>query len=234
MSRQERTSHRLQLVSHPLCPYVQRAVIVATEKGVELERVMIDLAAKPEWFSRLSPTGKVPLLRLIDEVGEEHVIFESAVICEFIDETTLSPILPTNPLGRAKVRAWVEFASGTLADIAGLYGAADEAAFEARSQTVRRRLRQVDEALTGPWFSGSRFGFVDAAFAPVFRYLDVFEACAGLMLAEGLPKVTEWRSQLAARASIANAVTPDYTSRLIAFLRAKNSHLSDRMQASKV
>ena len=71
-------SQTLTLVSHHLCPYVQRAVIVAAEKGIALERILIDLAAKPAWFLALSPTGKVPLLRMTDERGEEHVLFESA------------------------------------------------------------------------------------------------------------------------------------------------------------
>ncbi|TIX64758.1 MAG: glutathione S-transferase family protein, partial [Mesorhizobium sp.] len=43
-------SGKLTLVSHHLCPYVQRAAISLTEKGVPFERVMIDLANKPDWF----------------------------------------------------------------------------------------------------------------------------------------------------------------------------------------
>ena len=41
---------KLQLVSHDLCPYVQRAAIALTEKGVAFERTYVDLAAKPDWF----------------------------------------------------------------------------------------------------------------------------------------------------------------------------------------
>ena len=36
------------LVSHVLCPYVQRAVIVLTEKGVAFERHDIDLIGVSE------------------------------------------------------------------------------------------------------------------------------------------------------------------------------------------
>ena len=39
----------LKLISHKLCPYVQRAVIALTEKGVAFERIDIDLANKPDW-----------------------------------------------------------------------------------------------------------------------------------------------------------------------------------------
>ena len=48
----------LKLISHKLCPYVQRAVIALTEKGVPFERIDIDLANKPDWFLKISPLGK--------------------------------------------------------------------------------------------------------------------------------------------------------------------------------
>ena len=52
----------LKLISHKLCPYVQRAVIALTEKGVPFERIDIDLANKPDWFLKISPLGKMPVL----------------------------------------------------------------------------------------------------------------------------------------------------------------------------
>jgi glutathione S-transferase len=221
----------LHLISHHLCPYVQRAVIVAAEKGLQLERTFIDLAAKPSWFLELSPTGKVPLLRITDTVGAEHVLFESAVICEYLDETSPPPLLPVDPLARAKARAWVEFASGTLADIAGFYSAPDAAGFDSKQDALRQRFAQVEAALVGPWFAGARFGLVDAAFGPVFRYLDAFEALAGGDLAPGLSRLASWRASLAERPSVTGAVAPDYDCRLAAFLRARNSHLSGLMAA---
>lgn len=221
-----------QLVSHHLCPYVQRAAIVAAERGIALERDFIDLAAKPDWFRALSPTGKVPLLRVMDGEGQEHVLFESAAIAEYLDEVGRgTSMMPTDPLVRARTRAWVEFASGTLGEIAGLYAAQDEAAFAARETALRGRLAQVEQALAGPWFEGEAFGLVDAAFGPVFRYLDTFEARADLALAAGLPKIGAWRALLAARPSIAGAVAADYPARLEAFLLARGSHLSRRMGA---
>lgn len=220
-------SRNLQLVSHALCPYVQRAAIVAAEKGVVLDRVFIDLAAKPEWFLAISPTGKVPLLRVIEDGGPEHVLFESAAIAEYLDETGGGPLLmPDEPIARARTRAWVEFASATLSDIAGLYGAADPATFADKVKTVTGRFAQAERALGGPWFAGERFGLVDAAFGPVFRYLDAFEALAGVTLADGLAKVAAWRAALATRPSVAEAAVPDYQERLRVFLLARGSHLS--------
>ena len=44
-------SQPLTLVSHLLCPYVQRAAIALGEKGVPFERIVIDLAKSPSGFS---------------------------------------------------------------------------------------------------------------------------------------------------------------------------------------
>src|SRR5882724_6104021 len=84
---------RLRLISHKLCPYVQRAVIALTEKSVAFERIDIDLANKPDWFVAISPLGKTPVL----QVGDVP-IFESAVILEYLEETQPSPLHPIDPL----------------------------------------------------------------------------------------------------------------------------------------
>jgi glutathione S-transferase len=95
---------KLTLISHKLCPYVQRAVIALNEKGVPFERVDIDLADKPDWFLKLSPLGKVPVLVVRSDEGEV-ALFESNVICEYIEDTQGGAKLhPQDPL-RIPVKA---------------------------------------------------------------------------------------------------------------------------------
>ena len=101
----------LALISHHLCPYVQRAAITLAEKGMPFERITIDLAAKPDWFKAVSPLGKVPVLRVRDADGEEVSIFESAVILEYLEETSPPALHPADPLQRARHRGWIEFGS---------------------------------------------------------------------------------------------------------------------------
>src|SRR5690242_140373 len=100
---------KLTLISHVLCPYVQRAVIALSEKQVAYERIDIDLKAKPDWFLALSPLGKTPVLQ-----ADGRAIFESAVICEYLEDTLPPALHPGDPLERARHRAWIEFASATL------------------------------------------------------------------------------------------------------------------------
>lgn len=213
---------RLTLVSHALCPYVQRAAIVLAEKGVAFERRVVDLADKPDWFIAISPLGKTPVL-LVDDVP----IFESAVICEYLDETLAPRLHPADALERAQHRGWIEFGSALLNDIGALYNAPDAAALAARRDTLAARFARVETALPadGPWFGGASFSIVDAVYAPVFRYFDVFDAFADLGVFDAAPKLRAWRRALAARASVRDAVGADYDQRLRAFLRARGSAL---------
>ncbi|MFZ6872212.1 glutathione S-transferase family protein [Undibacterium sp. Di27W] len=214
------------LISHALCPYVQRAAISLIEKGLAFERVDIDLANKPDWFLQISPLGKTPVL-----VVNGKAVFESAVICEYLDETTLSKMHPEKALERAMHRSWIEFASATLNSIAGFYNATDERTLAIKIAELQGRLSILENHLgAGPYFAGENFSLVDAAFAPVFRYFEVFEQIADFAFFAYLPKLTAWRSALQKRASVRSAAHENYVALLLEFLRARGSALSRRMQ----
>jgi glutathione S-transferase len=225
----------LTLVSHHLCPYVQRAAIALAEKGASFDRITIDLDAKPDWFKALSPLGKVPLLKVERPGQDEAVLFESAVICEFIEETQNGPALhPTDPIERAQHRAWIEFASSALGDIWGIETTPDAAAFEAKRRALADKLARLEAVLgAGPYFAGRRFGLVDAAFGPVFRYFDVLDTIADLKILTGKPKAAAWRRALAVRPSVKGAVAIDYEIRLRQFLEAQPSHLRQLMRSGR-
>lgn len=218
----------LTLVSFDLCPYVQRAAIALAEKDVPFERVTIDLADKPDWFAAISPLGKVPLLKVGDEV-----LFESSVIVEYLEDTQRKPLHPSDPLTRARHRAWMEFGSSILADIWTIETTGDADAFEAKGKLLRDKFGRLEAALgEGPYFAGASFSLVDCVFAPVFRYFDVFDRHADLGVFDGLPKVQAWRRALTERPSVRGAVVPDYPQRLEAFLR-KQGGVFARMMTSR-
>lgn len=221
----------LTLVSHHLCPYAQRAAIALTEKALPFERIDIDLANKPDWFKKISPLGKVPLLKVSHaEIAE--ILFESAVILEFLEDSTPRPLHPASPLQRARHRSWIEFGSTILNRIAGLYSAPTEEALKAETAALSDMFARVETELgDGPWFSGDRFSLVDAVYGPIFRYFDVFESASDLSLFDQMPKIGLWRAALGDRPSVRNAVRPDYPARLRQFLLNRNSALSARMAA---
>lgn len=212
----------LTLVSHDLCPYVQRAAITLAEKDVPFERIDIDLSNKPDWFKAISPLGKVPLLR----VGND-VLFESAVIVEYLDETHGPSLHPQDPLIRARHRAWVEFGSSILADIWIVETTPERTAFDARILLLKAKFGQIEAQIgEGPYFAGQRFSVVDAVFGPIFRYFDVFDDLHDFGVFAGLHKVQAWRRALAERLSVKAAVAPGYNERLRAFILRHQGHIA--------
>lgn len=214
---------KLKLISHILCPYVQRSQITVIEKQIPCDREYIDLGNKPDWFLKISPLGKVPLL-LVD--GE--VLFESAVICEYLDEITPDSLHPLDPLTKAKHRSWIEFGSNLLAKIAGFYAAKDEETFQAKRLDLIANLEILEAQLDAqPYFAGERFSLIDAVYAPIFRYFVAFDRHQNFGFSDQTPKVLAWREALLERLSVQQAVVEDYYDLLDEFLKKRNSFLSD-------
>ncbi|MFP4130969.1 MAG: glutathione S-transferase family protein [Thiohalospira sp.] len=196
----------MELISFRLCPFVQRSVITLQEKGAEYDVTYIDLAEPPAWFLTISPFGKVPVLR----VGES-VVFESAVINEYVDEVTPPSLHPSDPLRKAVNRAWIEFGSDLIFKQYGLYTAADEETFEAKRHEVLTGLRQLEEVLgEGPWFNGAEYALVDTAYAPLFQRFELLEQWHAMDFLAGLPKVTTWHRALVERPTTTSSVAADF------------------------
>jgi len=209
-----------KLISFKLCPFVQRSVIVLKEKGVDFDITYIDLSAPPEWFKQISPLGKVPLLQVGDTV-----LFESAVIMEYLDEVNPPSLHPQDPLRKAHNRAWIEFASGLLfAQHSLAMGAADEQAFMTQCNELREKLSQLENQLVGPLFNGTEFSLADAAFAPFFMRLQLLEQWHALGLLQGLPKLAAWSEQMLERPSVRESVVSDFAPLYREFIRKSGKY----------
>jgi glutathione S-transferase len=216
----------LTLVSHVLCPYVQRASIVLAEKNIPFERIDIDLANKPDWFLKVSPLGKTPVLLVNGEA-----IFESSVICEYLEDTALPSLHPKSPFVRAQHRAWMEFGSAILNNIGGFYSAANPESLDKQTLELRRKFEQIEAAIAhdGIYFSGHDFCMVDAVFGPIFRYFDVFDEIADFGVFSNLEHVQRWRDALCVRPSVKSAVASNYGDLLKQFLIRRQSELSKKI-----
>lgn len=179
---------------------------VLNEKEVPFEIEYIDLRNKPDWFLAMSPTGKVPVV----ETPDGHLLFESGVINEYLDEVHPPQFLPETALGRAQDRMWQELIVGMYGDVYQLYTAADEAKAQAALDGARLRLGRLEDEVVGPLFRGQQFSLVDAAAAPAFMRLTwVQQLALSLDPFVGYPKVSAWRDALLARPSVQNSVLPN-------------------------
>jgi glutathione S-transferase len=213
---------RLELISSPLCPYVQRSVIVLLHKGIDHQITHVDLDNRPEWLRLISPLGKVPLLR----VDGSHIIFESSVITEFLDETTEPRLHPSDPMARAHNRSWIEYGSSLLMDFFVLTTASDEPSFSLAESHFFDKLDRLENILRpDPFFNGPRFSLVDAAYAPLFVRLELVQGLRPFSRWDSTPKLNAWSQALLGEPAVRGSVLVDFRERFMAGLRKRNSVL---------
>jgi glutathione S-transferase len=179
-------------------------------KDVEFDVTYVDLWDKPDWFLEISPRGKVPVLKVDDDI-----LFESNAICEYLDEMVAPQLHPADPIKRARNRAWTDYVhdfSGALGKIGYAKSAAD---VDAALPTARKALELIEEALekereTGPFFNGPEICLVDAAYAPLLQRFRMNDAVANTGLLDGFPLVSAWTDALLASDLVSKAVPDEF------------------------
>ncbi len=213
----------LELISFSLCPYVQRSVITLKHKKVDFALTFIDLENPPEWFEKISPMGKVPVLK----VGTRAVLFESAVINEYVDEITPPSLHSSDPLTKAFERAWIEYGSELLMTnykmtVADEKGTLDE--LKAEFFTDLARLENIIDA-KGPLFRGTSLSLVDAAYAPLFTRVLLSPTLKKDEFWAKHPKIARWAQTLNELPEVKASVSPGFEKVYIDFCREAGSLL---------
>lgn len=220
----------LELISFKICPFVQRAVITLLHKQAPYKITYIDLSSPPQWFKEISPFGKVPILK----INDEHVIFESAVIDEYLDEASPGKLLPEDPVLRAIDRSWIEFGTSLTLEFSGLVRSQDEKSWQAKLESVSKKLNWLENKLgqsphQGPWFNGNDFSLVDIAYAPLFMRANLLNLGDTLYPKQDYPEVARWEKTLLALPELPNSVAEDFEDTLKSMLRKKAPYAARQM-----
>ncbi|EIJ34461.1 glutathione S-transferase family protein [Thiothrix nivea] len=216
--------NKLELVSFKVCPFVQRSVIALNEKGVAYTLTHINPHEPPDWFSAISPLGKVPVL-LVD--GKP--LFESAVILEYLDEVYPPSLHPADPLQKAQHRAWVEFCSELVTRQFHMLSAKDAAAFDEAYDSLRNGLQRVggELAAAGPFFAGSSLQLVDCVYAPLFMRLALVKKHFGVDL-QMSERMQVWSDALLAQEAVKTSVVEDFEDVFLNFVKMREGYLLER------
>ncbi len=154
---------KLELISFKLCPFAQHAIILLNKLNIEHEVTYINIMDPPQWFKDISPTGQVPLLKADDEI-----IFESAVISEFINDISDIDAHPTDNVQKAKNRAWIQFISSITGELMPIV-TGDEDKFNKAKESLFNKLTRIESVKSDDkFFNGNDFSIIDAAIAPIF------------------------------------------------------------------
>lgn len=213
---------------------MQRAVILMRAKDVDFEVTYVDLWDKPDWFLEISPRGKVPVLKVDDDI-----LFESSAICEYLDEMVAPRLHPEDPIKRARNRAWTDFVhdfSGALGKIGYAKSRAD---IDAALPAAHKALGLIEEALEkergndGPFFNGPEICLVDAAYAPLLQRFSMNDAVIGTGLMDDFPLVRAWRDALLASDLVAKSVPDEFPQAFEDNHRRRESYVWSQMQEGR-
>lgn len=211
----------LKLISFKICPFVQRAVITLLHKNIPFAIEHIDLADPPDWFVKLSPFGKTPVL----QVDGRHTIFESAVIDEFLDEITPGRLLPEDPLLRALDRSWIEFGSAMIMSLSGIINAASQEKYEKNFSALCNQFAWLENILgDGPWFNGEQLSLVDFTYAPLFMRMDLLKFDQVLYSTKALAKSQAWGERLNDLQVVQDSVVEEFAQLLLNLVRNKGAY----------
>ncbi|MFT4608366.1 MAG: glutathione S-transferase [Urechidicola sp.] len=211
----------IELISFNLCPFVQRSVITLLKKEIDFKITYIDLANPPEWFLEISPLAKVPVVRYGDEV-----LFESAVINEFLDEITPDSIMPIAALDKAKDRAWIEFSSQLIVDQYLMSVADNSADFQKHCESLITKLQRLEDTIEdNGFFNGDNFSLVDAALAPVLTRLEIFARLFDKDLVSSFPKLSALSQRLLDLEFVQKSVVDNFEEIYTDYLKTNRSFL---------
>lgn len=209
----------LKLISFTLCPYVQRAMIVLREKNISFDIEYIDLSAPPPWFYDISPLEKVPVL-LVDE----QPLFESMVICDYLDEITEGSLYPADAFAKAQNRAWIEFGNEILNSTYEFFNTDDAKKFNHLKSTLIDHFEVLeDEISEGEYFNGADFSMIDAVYAPIFRFHQQIASYKDFGIFEDAENIKAWGDRLLTRPSVIKSVPDSYKEDISSYFKKLDS-----------
>lgn len=224
------------LISSVTCPWVQRSVITMRAKGIAFDVTYVDLRNKPDWFLKISPHGKVPVLK-VDDVA----LFESNAIAEYLDEMLEPKLHPADPIKRAQNRAWTDFIPtfGWGPGLNNLTYCTSKEALPEAIEMAKQRVSRLETAIAkergndGPYFNGNKLCLVDAAYAPFLQRFMIVEDILQTGLLDDFPLVLAWTNALLSSDVITGSVASNFAEEFEKNLDRRGALAWDVLSASR-
>lgn len=220
-------------LTNGMCPYAARTLIVLHELNFQFETIEVSPTAKPDWYLKINPRGKVPALRVPCDNNE--VIYESAIcdeyLCDLYDSKVKSDGADTATMGTRNANTLMPKDAGQRARIRLLNDQCDtilNPAFftfltnkdESKEDDMRSKLCQIlnnyEETLNvsgGPYLTGKEFTLADVHMLPFFlrmivslRHFKDFHVTK-----TEYPKLVSWFELCSQRDSVKIAAKPEET-----------------------
>jgi len=130
-------------------------------------------------------------------VDGDGVIYESAIIDEYLEEKYPQvPLLPRDPLQRARARIWIDYCNTRLQQ-AGGYIAHDHEV-EKSKEKVRGYLAILNQEMREREYLAGEYSLADITYIPFFCRLQRYQTTIG----SDLPHVKAWMQRLLDRPAV--------------------------------
>jgi glutathione S-transferase len=175
--------------------------MVLHEKGIDFDVHEVDLSNKSEEFLKVSPYGKVPVLRM-----NGTSLYESNIVNEYLDEVYDSPrLMPKNLEVRASVRSWMAFANDYFFPSIfrvrmGLQRGYSEDEIQEAKEKLDDALSRLEHQLEGREYLVGEYTLADIAHAGNFHRLRVLDKSGEVPLHK-YPNVVAWMERVEDRES---------------------------------
>ena len=175
--------------------------MVLHEKGIDFDVHEVDLSNKSEEFLKVSPYGKVPVLRV-----DGTSLYESNIVNEYLDEVYESfKLMPEGAEERALVRSWMAFADDYFFPSVyrvrmGLQRGYSEDEIQEAMEKLDDSLSRLEHQLEGRQYLMGDYTLADIAHAGNFHRLRQL-AKSGEVNLEKCPNVMAWMERVESRES---------------------------------
>ena len=130
-------------------------------------------------------------------VDGDGVIYESAIIDEYLEEKYPQvPLLPRDPLQRARARIWIDYCNTRLQQAAGYI--AHDHEVEKSKEKVRGYLATLNQEMREREYLAGDYSLVDITYIPFFCRLQRYQTTIG----SELPHVRAWMQRLLDRPAV--------------------------------
>jgi len=152
----------------------------------------VNLKDKPKDLLELNPYAKVPVL-----VDGEGVIYESAILNEYLDEKyPTTCLMPDDRLLRAKARIWIDFFNSRV------HPAAHDIAHDKEPDKAKKRMHEhlqtLEREMAGKRYIVGDYSLADITFIPFY----VRRQRYGVTIDDNFPNLKRWGEELVARPAV--------------------------------
>lgn len=223
----------MRLISSRVCPYVQRVRILLSYAGIKCDIEHINLKNPPDWFGDVSPLKKVPVL----QVGSV-AIYDSSIICDYLDDEFKLNLRPNDNLQRADMRSTVEYIGACTQQFFTSLLSTEADQFSAGLIKFNSLLAFVEKyLLQNRDVYLSQFSMIDIAIAPLLIRIGYVEEITGMqtVISETrFPVLFQVKQKISSDIAVLGSLDEDSKERFLEFLKNNNSILFSDLNVALV